>query len=109
MHRANHGPDDFHLYSSSGVNVTSPIHIAAVANSNSVPATVMVATWTASRFRSHKTQSNPAFPVSTVQQSVLFTVTAWNASGFGASGDQNNNKFATPEEAFTVVAAPQQD
>jgi len=91
-------------------NVTSPAHIAAVANSTSVPATVMVAYVDGKHVQvaqaipagnngssQHGTTLSTYLPLPLGKHTIAIQVV-----------DENNNKFSTTE-TVTVVAAPQQD
>jgi hypothetical protein len=91
-------------------NVISPIHIAAVANSTSVPATVMVAYVDGQQVQ--VAQDAAESGVSSQHGTTISTYLPLPLGTHRVSVqvvDQNNNKFATPEQTFTVVAAPQQD
>ena len=93
----------------SGANLTSPVHIAAVANSTSVPATVMVAYVDGKHVQvartgflvgvlsQHGTTLSTYLPLPLGKHTIALQVV-----------DQNNNKFSKTE-TVTVVAAPQQD
>jgi hypothetical protein len=93
-----------------GANVTSPVHIAAVANSTSVLATVMIAYVDGQQVQ--VAQDAAESGVSSQHGTTISTYLPLPLGTHRVSVqvvDQNNNKFATPEQTFTVVAAPQQD